>query len=101
MMRTAVLLAGLLASPALAAVTIDGVSVDFETIGEGFSRPVEAVPLPGDGRLLVVEKTGTIRFLADGQPGEVFLDLSEHEIIYCYELAASMYNLYFGTEEDP
>ena len=30
-----------------------------------------------------------------------YYDPSEHEIIYCYELAASMYNLYFGTEEDP
>jgi hypothetical protein len=28
-----------------------------------------------------------------------YYDPSEHEIIYCYELAASMYNLYFGTPE--
>ncbi len=77
MLRYAVVLvAGLVAAPALAATTIDGAAVDFETIGEGFSRPVEAVPLPGDGRLLVVEKTGAIRFLEDGKPGDLFLDLS-------------------------
>jgi glucose/arabinose dehydrogenase len=76
MLRTAVLLASLLAAPAFAATTIDGVAVDLEKIGEGFSRPVEVVPLPGDGRLLVVEKTGTIRFLEDGRPGALFLDLS-------------------------
>jgi glucose/arabinose dehydrogenase len=64
-------------SPALGATTIDGVAVDFAKIGEGFSRPVEAVALPGDGRLLVVEKTGTVRFLEDGKPGAVFLDLSD------------------------
>ena len=28
-------------------------------------------------RLLVVEKTGTIRFLEDGKPGAVFLDISD------------------------
>lgn len=77
MLRTALVLAGLMAAPAVAAATIDGVAVDFERIGEGFSRPVEAVALPGDGRLLVVEKTGTVRFLEDGKPGPVFLDLSD------------------------
>ncbi|MEO7221026.1 MAG: PQQ-dependent sugar dehydrogenase [Devosia sp.] len=75
MLRIAIVLAGLLAAPAFAATTIDGVAVDFEKVGEGFSRPVEAVALPGDGRLLVVEKTGTVRFLEDGAPGAVFLDL--------------------------
>jgi glucose/arabinose dehydrogenase len=75
MLRIAIVLAGLWAAPALAA-TIDGVDVGFERIGEGFSRPVEALALPGDGRLLVVEKTGTVRFLEEGQPGAVFLDLS-------------------------
>ena len=59
-----------------AATTIDGAAVTFEQIGSGFSRPVDVVALPGDGRLLVVEKTGTIRFLEDGKPGAVFLDLS-------------------------
>lgn len=77
MLRYAMLLAGLMASPAVAATTIDGVSVDFQTVGEGFSRPVAVTPLPGDGRLLVVEKTGTIRFLTDGRPGDVFLDVSD------------------------
>lgn len=76
MLRTVFVLASLMAAPAFAASTIDGVSVDFQQIGEGFSRPIAAVALPGDGRLLVVEKTGTVRFLTDGAPGEVFLDLS-------------------------
>ena len=65
MLRIAFVLASLLAAPAVAA-TIDGVDVDFERIGEGFSRPVAAVALPGDGRLLVVEKAGTIRFVEEG-----------------------------------
>jgi glucose/arabinose dehydrogenase len=76
MLKMLVVVASLVAAPAFAATTIDGVSVDFEQIGAGFSRPVEAVAMPGDGRLLVVEKTGTIRFLEDGQPGAVFLDLT-------------------------
>ena len=63
-------------TPAGAATTIDGAAVTFEQIGSGFSRPVDVVALPGDGRLLVVEKTGTIRFLEDGKPGAVFLDIS-------------------------
>ena len=76
MLRTAVVLASLLAAPALAATTIDGVPVAFERIGAGFSRPVAIMPVPGDGRLLVVEKTGRVRFLEDGKPGGLFLDLS-------------------------
>jgi glucose/arabinose dehydrogenase len=64
-------------TPTLAATTIDGAAVTFEQIGGGFSRPVDVVSLPGDERLLVVEKTGTIRFLEDGKPGAVFLDISD------------------------
>jgi len=77
MLRFVMLLTIGLVSPALGAATIDGVAVDFETIGEGFSRPVGAVALPDDGRLLVIEKTGTVRFLEEGKPGGVFLDLSK------------------------
>ncbi len=69
-------LAGLLAGPALGAATIDGVAVEFEKVAEGFDRPVVLAPLPGDGRLLVLEKSGTIRFLEEGRPGAMFLDLS-------------------------
>lgn len=76
MFRYAVLLGGLLAAPTMAA-TIDGTNVAFDRIGEGFVRPVEALALPGDGRLLVVEKTGIVRFLENGRPGGVFLDLSD------------------------
>jgi glucose/arabinose dehydrogenase len=74
MLRAAVTMAGLMAGPALAA-EIDGVAVEFELAGEGFSRPVAVTTLPGDERLLVVEKAGTIRFLEDGQPGDVFFDI--------------------------
>jgi glucose/arabinose dehydrogenase len=77
MLRAAALLSLGMMSPALAASTIDGTAVSFEQIGAGFSRPVEVAALPGDGRLLVVEKTGTVRFLEDGKPGAVFLDLSD------------------------
>jgi glucose/arabinose dehydrogenase len=76
MLRFLVLLTIGLITPAFAATTIDGVAVDFDQIGEGFSRSVEVVALPADGRLLVVEKTGTVRFLEEGKPGAVFLDLS-------------------------
>lgn len=73
----ALLLAGLMmTTPALGAATIDGTAVDFERIGNGFSRPVAAMPLPGDGRLLVVEKTGAIRFIEDGRPGAAYFDIS-------------------------
>lgn len=60
-----------------ASATIDGTAIAFATVGEGFDRPVALMPLPGDGRLLVVEKTGRVRFLTDGRPGAVFLDLSD------------------------
>lgn len=76
MLRALTLAVALAATPALAATTIDETSVDFERIGQGFQRPVEVAALPGDGRLLVVEKTGTIRFIEEGRPGAVFLDLS-------------------------
>jgi glucose/arabinose dehydrogenase len=76
MVRTAIALIALMAGPTMGATVIDGVSVDFERVGEGFERPVVIAPLPGDGRLLVVEKTGTVRFLNNGLPGDVFLDLS-------------------------
>ncbi len=72
------LLVAAFAVPAFAqGTTIDGTAVAFEQVGAGFTRPVDIAPLPGDGRLLVVEKTGTIRFLEDGGPGGVFLDLSD------------------------
>jgi glucose/arabinose dehydrogenase len=76
MLRFVLLLTIGLISPACGATAIDGMAVDFELIGEGFSRPVGAVALPGDGRLLVIEKTGKVRFLEQGKPGAVFLDLS-------------------------
>ena len=75
MFRAVAVLAALAATPAIAAASIDGVPIAFEQVGQGFERPVSILPLPGDGRLLVVEKTGTIRFLEDGAPGGVFLDL--------------------------
>jgi glucose/arabinose dehydrogenase len=66
------------ASPAIAAsATIDGVAIEMQAAGSGFNRPIALMPLPDDGRLLVVEKSGRIRFLTDGKPGEVFLDLSK------------------------
>ncbi len=71
------ILGALLAGPALAqTATIDGTAVAFEQVGAGFARPVDIAALPGSERLLVVEKTGTVRFLEDGAPGAVLLDLS-------------------------
>jgi glucose/arabinose dehydrogenase len=60
-----------------APATIDGVKVELKEVGAGFERPVVIAPLPGDGRLLVVQKTGRIVFLEDGKAGPVFLDLSD------------------------
>jgi glucose/arabinose dehydrogenase len=66
----------LLAAPAVAqTATIDGTAVVFDEVGKGFDRPVAIAPLPGDGRLLVVEKSGTIRFLEASGPGAIFLDV--------------------------
>lgn len=77
MLKFVVLLSLGLVSPAYGATAlVDGVAVDFDKIGEGFSRPVGALALPGEDRLLVIEKTGQVRFLEDGKPGAVFLDLS-------------------------
>ena len=75
MLRALTLAVALATTPVLAATTIDGTSVDFERIGQGFQRPVDVAVLPGEGRLVVVEKTGTIRFIEEGRPGAVFLDL--------------------------
>ena len=73
----AVMAMGLTLTPAVgASATIDGVAVTFEQIGEGFSRPVAIEPWPADGRLVVVEKTGTVRLLEAGKPGAVLLDLT-------------------------
>lgn len=41
----------------------------------------------------------TLRAMQCGEANAYF-DPSEHEISYCYELAASMYNLYLGIPED-
>jgi glucose/arabinose dehydrogenase len=66
-----------LALPALAqSATIDGLTVQMDEIGAGFERPVDLAVLP-DGRLLVTEKTGKLRFLEDGAPGPIFLDISD------------------------
>jgi hypothetical protein len=42
----------------------------------------------------------TLRVTQCGQ-ANAYYDPSAHEITYCYELAASMYNLYLGTGDDP
>jgi glucose/arabinose dehydrogenase len=54
-------------------------SVGFDVIADGLSRPVQAVD-PGDdsGRLFVVEQSGAIRILQNGEPVESpFLDISD------------------------
>jgi glucose/arabinose dehydrogenase len=63
-----------LAVPALAQTAPFGLDV----VAEGFDAPVYAVSPPGDKRLFVVEQSGTIRILADGQVlPEPFLDVSD------------------------
>ncbi len=59
------------ATPALPAVTL-------ERIAEGFTRPVYVTTPPDDAsRLFVVEKTGKIRIVRDGQiAAEPFLDVT-------------------------
>lgn len=64
-------------SPAWAQdAALDGINVRLEEIGAGFERPVEVAVMP-DGRLLVTEKTGKLRFLEDGAPGATFLDITD------------------------
>ncbi len=51
------------AGPALAQTAPFGLSV----IAEGFESPIYAISPPGDPRLFVVEQTGTIRILQNGE----------------------------------
>ena len=73
------LLPALLTSPAVAASTlIDGVAVAFETVLNGFERPVVLASPPGDDRILVVEKTGLILVISpETRQADVFLNLSD------------------------
>ena len=75
-----VLLAVLLASPALAQTPLahqDGITVAARTLITGLDQPVFLTSPPGDPRLFLVEKTGLIR-LFDGAVllPEPFLDLT-------------------------
>jgi len=53
------------------------VGLRLEPVATGLSFPVSAVAPPNDERLFIVEKTGTVRILADGVvQASPFLDLS-------------------------
>ncbi len=55
----------------------DGVTVAAQTVATGLDEPVFLTSTSGDPRLFVVEKTGRIRIISDGQIlPEPFLDLS-------------------------
>lgn len=60
------------------AVAAEWPTLDLELVAEGLSRPVYATHAgDGSGRLFVVEQTGTIRILLDGQLlPDPFLDVS-------------------------
>lgn len=50
----------------------------LETIAEGLTAPIYAIAPEGDSRLFVVEQSGTIRILADGELlPQPFLDVSD------------------------
>lgn len=63
-------------SAALAApATIDGARIDFETFADGLRSPVVLTSPPGDERIFVVEKTGSILIFKAGARVETpFLD---------------------------
>ncbi|MBW7883668.1 MAG: PQQ-dependent sugar dehydrogenase [Caldilineaceae bacterium] len=67
------------AEPALPVLAPDQVEIALEAAYEGFELPVFlAEPADGSGRLFVVEKTGTIRVIVDGQiQAEPFLDIGD------------------------
>lgn len=52
---------------------LDAVAVQWEVVGSGFSGPLQVLPDPRDGQVLVVEQVGRITTL-DGQP---VLDLTD------------------------
>lgn len=59
-----------------ASATIDGARVEFETFAEGLQSPVVLASPPGDERIFVVEKTGTIVIFKSGARVETpFLDI--------------------------
>lgn len=67
------LITSVLSTPVLA----QGAPFGLEVIAEGLSQPLFATAPPGDPRLFVVEQTGAIRIIADGEVrDEPFLDLS-------------------------
>lgn len=69
-----------LSSPALAQIALapgNAVLVTTRTIATGLDQPVFLTSPPGDARLFVVEKTGRIQIIADGQrQPQPFLDLA-------------------------
>jgi glucose/arabinose dehydrogenase len=58
---------------------LDGTAISFETVAVGVSRPVQMVEVPdGSGRLVIVNKSGIIHTVIDGQVSETpFLDITD------------------------
>jgi glucose/arabinose dehydrogenase len=53
-----------------------GTAIDFETIATGLDQPLLATSPPGDPRLFVIEQTGKVRVIKNGQLLETpFIDL--------------------------
>jgi glucose/arabinose dehydrogenase len=74
-------LLGPLAAPAVGAPFDPSTfSVKLTEVSSGLSQPLEVVdPNDGSGRLFIVEKTGTVRILNDGQVSDTpFLDITDH-----------------------
>jgi glucose/arabinose dehydrogenase len=71
------LVAALLPSLAFAQTAdLDGVRLEFVPVLEGLERPVVLTTAPGDGRLVLVEKTGRILVFAEGETrGTTMLDM--------------------------
>jgi glucose/arabinose dehydrogenase len=66
------------AAPACSNTPVDGVpTLDVETVASGFTAPVVAVYPPGEQRLFVLDKVGSLFIVENGGPKDpAFLDIS-------------------------
>lgn len=74
----------------------------LETVADGFSQPIDAAPVPGTDRLVVVERTGTARLVDSGSVSdEPFLDLGG--IVNANSIEQGLLGITFHPEfpEDP
>jgi glucose/arabinose dehydrogenase len=63
----------------------NGTAIDFETIATGLDQPLLAAAAPGDPRLFVIEQTGKVRVIKNGQLLDApFIDIADN-VLCCGE----------------